>query len=132
MSSDILSRFGFGSRGTEDGTAGRKWDGRDRDGNRERERERERERNTERKRGWADGAGFNLRGLRHSGVLAPISELGRKRNRKHTRDRTQRLRLIEQSRLYEVQDRKRKRKRKRKPKSISELRNKERLEGFIY
>ena len=92
----------------------------------------ERERNTERKRGWADGAGFNLRGLRHSGVLAPISELGRKRNRKHTRDRTQRLRLIEQSRLYEVQDRKRKRKRKRKPKSISELRNKERLGGFIY
>ena len=80
----------------------------------------------------ADGAGFNLRGLRHSGVLAPISELGRKRNRKHTRDRTQRLRLIEQSRLYEVQERKRKRKRKRKPKLISELRNKERLEGFIY
>ena len=72
MSSDILSRFGFESRGTEDGTAGRKGDGRDRDRNRERERERER--NTERKRGWADGAGFNLRGLRRSGVLAPISE----------------------------------------------------------
>ena len=51
-----------------DGTAERKGDGRDRDGNRERER------NTERERGWADGAGFNLRGLRHSGVLAPISE----------------------------------------------------------
>ena len=98
----------------------------------ERDRNQERERNAERKRGWADGAGFNLRGLRHSGVLAPISELGRKRNRKHNRGRTQRLRLIEQSRLCEVQERKQKQKRERNPKSISELRNKERLEGFIY
>ena len=121
-----MSRFGFGSCGTEDETAERKGTEGKRDGNREQER------NAERNCGWADGAGFNFRGLRHSGVLAPILELGRKRNRKHTRDRAQRLRLIEQSRLYEVQERKRKRKRKRKPKSISELRNKERLGGFIY
>lgn len=33
------------------------------------------------KRGWQTVLGFNLGGLRHSGVLAPISELGRDRNR---------------------------------------------------